>query len=261
MAVTIAPTVQTTYPPRVALAVTGLTVGDAVEVLRVVAGTRTVVRGGSVVAGGTALSLLDAELPFGLPVSYVVTVGGADVATAAAVTYTLPGGKVALSDAITGLAAEVVISTLPDHAYTKQTAVFQVGGRQVVVSGELGMWSGTIELLVETQAASDNLRRLLAAATEGVVQLRQPGGYDGVDAYLGLGTASERRPNPNNGLDARRLWSVQVYEVEAWAPGLPTKGFSYADVNAYYSGQTYAQAETELGGQTYIYADVRDWSL
>jgi hypothetical protein len=82
MAVAIAPTAQDTWPTRVALAVSGLTIGDQVTVYRVVAGVRAVLRGADhVTVAGTTLAVTDAELPFGLPVTWTVAVNGSDAAS------------------------------------------------------------------------------------------------------------------------------------------------------------------------------------
>lgn len=232
-------TEQDVYPPRVLVSVTELTIGDAVEVYRSVGGTRTLVRAGSdeSVADPSFL-VVDAELPFGVPVSYIAVVNGVEVATAA-VTYTLPGGKVAVSDAISGDAVEVVIWTWPTKRYTPQASVFRVGGRNLVVSGDLGQYSTSLELYVETDTARDNLLALLATTTEGVFQVRQPGGYNGVDTYYSFTGIDDVRMSVDQA-DERHLITVEVVEVEAWAPTLEARGFTYADLDAAYAGLTYA---------------------
>jgi hypothetical protein len=247
---------QDVYPPRVLISVTNLIIGDAVTVYRVVGGVRTALRAGSTAStADVAFLVIDAELPFGVPVSYVAVVSGAEYATSP-VTYTLPGGKVALSDAITGEAAEAVIMAWPEKAYTRPSTTFKVGGRNVVVSGDLGQFEGTIELYVETTSSRDNLAQLLTNATEATVQIRQPGGYDGVDSYVAVIGVTERRFS-QDGSDQRRILAVQAVEVEGWAPALQAAGFSYADLEAAYTGLTYA----DLAGDYTTYLDLAQADL
>ena len=237
MAVAITATVQAVYPPRVLVSVTGLSVGNSVELFRVTGGERFALRAGTDVSvGDTSFLRVDAELPFGVPVAYLAIVGGVEYATGA-VTYTLPGGKVALSDAVGGAAAEVVILSWPDRIHDGVATLFRVGGRNVVVSGDLGQYTSTAEVYVDTTSSSANLEALLRDATEGVVQVRQPGGYDGVDAYLAVTAAAERRFS-QDGSDQRRVWALIVAEVEGWAPVLEALGFTLQDIADAYTGQT-----------------------
>ena len=238
MVVALAATEQDVWPPRVLLSLTGLTVTDAVELYRETGGERTLVRAGTDDSvSDTSFLRVDAELPFGVPVTYVAVVNGADEYTAGPDTYTLPGGKVALSDAISGLAAESVILSWPDKTYDRDASVFRVGGRNVVVSGDLGGFTSTIELLTESTSAVASVMELVAEATEGVVQIRQPGGYDGVDSYLAVTSATERRWS-QDGSDDRRVVALAVTEVEGWAPALEARGFTLQDVADAYDGLT-----------------------
>ena len=232
-------TEQDVYPPRVLVSVTELTIGDSVEIYRVVGGVRTLVRAGSDESVDDPSFLrVDAELPFGTPVSYIAVVNGVEVATAA-VTYTLPGGKVVMSDAITGQSAEVVIWTWPEKSYDPQASLFKVGGRNLVVSGDLGQYTATLDLYTETVSARAQVFALLEACTEGVFQIRQPGGYELVDAYFSFTGVEERRMSVDR-LDERRIISVAAVEVESWAPTLEAAGFTYADLETAYTGLTYA---------------------
>ncbi|HET8716670.1 MAG TPA: hypothetical protein VFM50_02880 [Nocardioidaceae bacterium] len=257
MTVAIATTLHPVYPPRVVIAVTGLTVGDVVDVYRSVAGNRTLLRGGSTdSAPDTAMRVVDAELPYGIPVTHIATVNGTDVSTSAT-TYTLTGGKIALSDAITGLAAEVVILAAGQLTRTRDAARFRVGGRNIVVSRPLSARAGAYDLFLETTTAYDNLMTLLAQATEGIVQLRQPGGYDGFDAYLAVDNLTEERWS-QDGSDQRRVVTIEFAEVDAWPDELNATAFTYDQVETYYSGLTYADAEGDFA--TYIEATVADYS-
>jgi hypothetical protein len=230
---------QNVYPPRVLVSVTDLTIGDAVAIYRVVSGERALVQAGSVDAVTDPSFLrIDAQLPFGVPVSYVAEVNGVEYTTAAT-TYTLPGGLVVISDAIGGLAAEVRIGAWPEKAYDPQATVFKPGGRNVVVSGALGQWEGDIEFFTQTTAAAEQLRLVLATATQGIVQMRQPGGYDGVDSYYAITSYRERRFS-QDGSDQKRIHIVHAVEVDGWAPALAASGFTFGDLTAAYAGLTFA---------------------
>lgn len=257
MTVTIGAAEQAVYPPRVAVTLAGLTLGDVVDVYREVAGNRTLLRSGSTDdSPDTGMVLVDAELPFGVPVTYVAVVESVEYATSPA-TYTLTGGKVALTDAVTGLSAEVVILAAGAQGRTRDSARFHVAGRNLVVSRALSAPEGSYDLFVETTTARDDLMTLLAAATEGTVQLRQSGGYDGVDAYLSIDEVSEARWS-QDGSDERRIITVSWAEVQAWASTLAPHGFTYGDVASYYTGLTYADAAAEFS--TYLEAEGADYS-
>ncbi|SCF06632.1 hypothetical protein [Micromonospora mirobrigensis] len=227
---------QDVWPTRVLVSLTGITVGSSVALYRVVGGERTLVRAGigSTVTDKSFLRV-DAELPFGEPVSYVAVVNGTTEYTTAPVTYALDGGKVAVTDAITGNAAEVVITAWDEKSYERQSSVFKVGGRNVVVSGDIGMFEGDIELLTETDSARENLTELLTNATEGAVQIRQPGGYAGVDSYAVVTRVAERRFS-QDGSDQRRYFTLSVAEVESWAPAMEARGFTLQDIANAYTG-------------------------
>lgn len=238
-AATLTVTEQDAYPPRVLISVTDLTIGDGIEVYRVVSGARTLVRAGSSDAvTDPSFLVVDAEIPFGVPVSYVVVVEGVEYSSDAT-TYTLPGGKVAITDAVTGLSAEVVILAAPERERERRSSTFQAGGRNIAVIGDTAGFTGTIELYLETTSSVDNVLALLDGATEGVVQIRQPGGYDGVDAYIAVLGHRERRWS-QDGTDERRVLVLEVLEVEAWADSLAATGYTYADLEALYTGLTYA---------------------
>jgi hypothetical protein len=248
---------QDVYPPRVLVSVTDLTLGDAVALYRQVSGVRTLVQAGAVDAVTDPSFLrIDAQLPFGVPVSYVADVNGVEYSTAP-VTYTLPGGSVVISDAIGGLAAEVRIGAWPEKAHDLAATVFRPGGRNVIVSGDFGQWEGDLEFYTETTAAAEQLRLVLAAATQGVVQMRQPGGYDGVDSYYAITSYRERRYS-QDGSDQKRLHVVHAAEVDGWAPALAAGGFTYADLAAAYTGLTYANLAADYA--TYLALAQGDFS-
>jgi hypothetical protein len=266
MAVAIVVTEQAVYPPRVVVAVSGLTPGDELVVYREQAGDRTIVRaGGPITIVDPGFITVDSEMPFGVMVRYVAVVNGVDEYASSLDTYTLPGGNAVLSDAISGRSAEVQISADGGRSYGRDSARFRVGGRNLVVSGP---WSaggeGSYELFLINTVARDNLMALLATATEGVVQLRQPGlsaatgdPYDGVDAYLAVDGAKEARWS-QDGSDPRRLITIDFAEVEGWSADLQSRRFTYGEVESFYAGLTYLDAAGDFA--TYFDAAQGDFS-
>jgi hypothetical protein len=225
---------QDSYPPRTLVSVTGLTLGDDVSVYRQVAGERTLLRAGTGTdVADPAFLVVDAELPFGVAVSYVAVVNSFAEYATGATTYDLPGGKVALSDAVGGDAAEVVILSWPEKERDTNSAVYRAGARNIVVSAPLGQFTSTIDFFLETTSAVENLDALLASATQNTVQIRQPGGYDGVDSYVAALSSKERRWS-QDGSDPRRIVSVDVVEVSGWADALEARGYTLQDIADYY---------------------------
>lgn len=260
-------TEQDSWPPRVQIAVTGLDTGDVVEIYRVVAGQWTAVRAGSV-NGATqpAFVVIDAELPFGRPVSYAVYVNGYETITTP-VTYELAGGQVAFTDAITGAVAEAIIGRAGPRTYGRDSLVARVGGDNLVVSGPMPSGGqGTYELLAMTTAIGDGLKWLFRNATQGIVQVRQAGltgadgnTYDGVDAYLSITDMAEDRFS-QDGSDPRRLITITYVEVAGWAADLEARGFTYGDVATFVNG-TYADAADVLPpASTYLDYMLADWT-
>lgn len=263
----VAVTEQESWPPRAQIAVTGLTLGDNVETYRIVGGQWTAVRAGSTTATDPSFIVVDAELPFGLPVSYAVYVNGIEYLTAAD-TYELTGGKVALTDAITGAAAEAIIGAAGDKTYARDSARFRVAGRNLVVSGPMAQAEGSYELLATTTSNRDGIMYLLANATQGIVQMRQAGGtgadgntYDGIDAYLAVDQVTERRWS-QDGSDPRRLIVIEYAEVDGWAPSFAARGFTLQDIADYFAPNGTLQdiADFVGPGGTLLDIALTDWT-
>lgn len=247
---------QDVWPPRVQISVTDVVVGDTVSIYRVVAGVRTLVQGGSAVATDVSFLRIDATLPFGVPVSYVAVVSGMEV-TSSAVTYVLTGGKVAVSDAIGDLSAEVVITAWPAKRRGRSATVFNVDGRNVVVAGSFAQAESDVEVYTEAYSSAESLTTLLENATQGIVQIRQPGGYDGVDGFYAV-TAFEVKRFSQDGTDDRRLFALHLAEVDGWAATFQALGFTYADLATAYTGLTYASVAADYA--TYLLLDQADLS-
>lgn len=250
-------TEQDSWPPRTLVTVSGLTAGDQLTLYRQTGTTLTAVRGGTVVATDTAYVVVDAEIPFGTPVSYVAVINNTVTTTTSSVTYTLPGGKVALSDAISGEAVEVMVGKWPSREFDPQSSVFKVGGRNVVISSDLGMWEADIEIVTIDTAGSEALESLLRNATAGVLQLRQPGGYWDFDCYVAV-TSYRRTLFNEDWTDPKRKHLLHVVQVEAWATTLLARGFTYGDMTDAYTGLTYANLAADF--PTYLAVAQGDYS-
>jgi len=260
-----APTLAVTefdlFPPTVAVAVSGLTPGDDVELYRFTASQgRTLLRNGTASSvTDTGFLTVDGELPFDEPVSYIAVVNQVAEYVSSPVTYDLPGGKAVLSDAITGLASQFVILSWPEKEYDRQATVFKVGGRNVVIVGDLGMFEGQIEIFFEAYSSTENFRELLATATEGVLQLRRPlSTYDGIDCYLSVVNARERRYS-QDGTDGRRVWSLQVAEVEAWSSGQVAQAYTWQDVIDFYASASGTWADLVSDHATWLAVQQADF--
>lgn len=258
MVATLTVTEQDTWPPRMLLTADGMTGSAVTTINRIVAGQRTAVRAAFEVFVGTGpLVVVDAELPFGVPVSYEVVDGETVADTEGPFTVTLAGGKVALTDAITGQASEVTILAMDDRVREAPSSVFNIDGKNRVVSGRIGQFQATIEYFTETTSSADALADLLANCTQGIVQQRQAGGYDGVDDYLAVLAVSDRRWS-QDGSDQRRIWSVRVAQCDGWSYGLEARGYTYQDVADVYTGLTYADLAGDFA--TYLLLAQGDFS-
>lgn len=247
---------QAVYPPRTQVTLSWLQAGDSVAIYRSVAGVRTLVQGASGTATDVAFIRIDGTLPFGVGVSYVGVIQGAETVSPA-VTYTLPGGKVALSDPISALASEVIIMEWDRKSRTRSATVFKPSGQNVVVLGDVALPEGDIVLYTEAYSSTEKLQQLLEGATQGIIMIRQPGGYEGVDGFFAV-TAYEERRFSKDGSDERRLHTLHVVEVLGYADAFQALGFTYADLAAAYTGLTYANLAADY--PTYLALDQADLS-
>ena len=260
MSVAISATVQGVWPPRVQVAVTGLTVGDTVTLWRVVDGDRTLLRGGQVdAAADPSLVRVDAEAPINTSLTYVAAVDGIEYSSVP-VTMSLPTGRVIVSDAITGLAADVVIVDWPSRDQMVSGSSFPLPGRTVTVLDPDGGWqSDGLVLRVDDAEQRTALRELMERRTSGVVQIRQTGSYDDVDAYVAVLGRSEAR-RPDLGPDPSRLIPLRVVEAEPWADALEARDWTLQDIADLYTGLTLADLAHDFEGWTLLTVALADWS-
>lgn len=247
MTATLSLSVQSgVWPPRVLLTAGSLGNGFF-TINRVVGGVRTAVRGAEdvYIYPTTDYVVVDAELPFGIPVSYEVVFMGAIEATAGPTTVTLPGGNVALTDAISGLAAEVQIGAIDDLAYDAGAAVYVTDGENRIISSPLPGAQTTVEYFCINLTARDNLLELLRNATNSIYLQRGPSPDYDADAYYGVLGARSRRFS-QDGSDPRRIVAVSVAEVSGWPQGLEARGYTLQDLADAYTGLTLADVDGDF---------------
>ncbi len=260
---TFAATAVDLFPPRVTLSITGLTSGDQVEIYRIANGERALVRAGTLAsATDPSFVVIDGELPYGTPVYYTAVVNTAAEYSTSPVTYDLPGGKPVLSDAITGDSSQFVIVAWDEKAYDRQASIFKAGGRNVVVAGDVGQFESTIQIFFEAWSSSEAFLALLGSATENVLQLRAPNSatYEGVDCYLAIVAAAERRFS-QDGTDPRRTWVLTVTETEEWSEALAATAFTYDDVATFYASASGTYGTLSSDQATYLAVATADWSV
>jgi hypothetical protein len=252
-------TTQNVWPPRRLITASGL--GDEFyTIYRVVGGQRTPLRAAVdiLIYPTPVFVVVDSEFPFAVPVTYVLVDGAGNVEdTEGPATVDLPGGNVALTDAITGLAAEVQIGTIDDLAATTNSTVYEIDGLNHVVGAPQSPPQTIIEYFTATLTARDNLRALLRGATTNIYQQRGPNPSYDVEAYYAILGSRERRFS-QDGTDERRITAVTVAQVTGWPAGLEATGFTYQDVADAYAGLTYADLAGDYA--TYLAVAQGDYS-
>jgi hypothetical protein len=233
----IAITQQATTPPRNVCTVTGMLAEQisSASIYEVVGSTRIPVRAATAVAvsGADTLLRVDAEQPFGVAVTYQ-----ADLTDANGNTWTVAASPVTstvstdiVSDAINGIGAAVQLQDWPSKDRTRETTLFNVGGRMVGVSKRRSGFKSTISLRTEDLASGNALEQVLDGATEGVLQIRSQVSNALTDCYV-LVTDDSEAPQWINDY---RFWSFSAVEAEGWPLTLEAAGFTLADINNNYT--------------------------
>jgi hypothetical protein len=273
---TVTATVQSAFPPRILVAVEGMLTEKitSITIERAALNTLTPLRAAVDVdvTGVDSFVRTDGEAPFGVPVYYVVTLSDADGNDWQIIsnTVTINATDEVLSDPILGIGVNVQIMSWREKRYERESTLFNVSGRLVVVSGPNPGATSDIVLFTRLTADHDAFLDLLNRATNGIVQLRTQAAaiclvdpdYDPhgqVDNYLAIlstivaRAAKFRYP--------QRTWSMSVAEVDPWPAELEAQGWTYADIDAWYTDQTYAAIDAEFTGETYLALDTFDWGV
>jgi hypothetical protein len=211
----------------------------------------------------TTLVRTDAEQPYGLPFTYVATVGDVDAATSSAVTATLDVDAApidtwpVLSDAVTGLAATATITAWPDKSTDLGSTKMVVGARTVVISPPGASFEASVEFVTTTDTGRQNMLNLLSSATSKIILVRQGGPYVGVDGHYAFTAWVESRFT-QRGSDLRRRWTLDLVESDGWAAALLASGSTLDDIEAVYAGDTLADLAGDFG--TLLDMEVFDWA-
>jgi hypothetical protein len=230
--ITISAAVQTVFPPRVLVSVTGMTSSNiaTATLYRQIGTDRTAVRAATdvPVSGQNALLRIDGEEPFGVPLTYVVSltdaIGSRAELTSSPVTCTVTSDVI--SDAIRGVGAHVFIEAWDDKKRTRDATVFNVNGRLVVVGKKRSAAQAQITVSTDTDADGDALQDILNNATEGTILIRKDETHPGVDGHLALLDDDERR----NWQTPYRAWDLNTAEADAWPDTLEAAGFTLQDI-------------------------------
>lgn len=230
-------TAQSVFPPRLLLSTTGLLADNitSVSLFRQVGSTLTPVRAATDVdtSGQNVLLRIDAEQPLGVQFDYLAVLTDVNglhwEAYSSPVTSTVTSDVI--SDAIRGIGAAVTIQAWPDKKRSRDSAVFNVGGRIVAVSKPRSGAQATVTVRTLTDEDGDALQAVLDAATEGVILIRKQVTMPGVDNHLAVVSDSEDRTWYND----VRFWQLETYETEAWPDELEAAGFTLQDIADNYS--------------------------
>jgi hypothetical protein len=215
------------------VSVTGLTAENIVtaSVYRINGTDRTAVRAATAVdvTSLSALLRVDAEQPFGVPVSYgadLTDVNGTvwSITTSGVITSTVTADVV--SDAVAGVGAAVTIESLPEMTRDRGATAFHVGGRLVDVSRRRSGAQATVTVRTDTEEAGDAIQQVLQGATEGVVQIRKQTSISGLDGHYAVLSDTERR----HWYDELRWWDLETVETEAWPDTMEAQGFTLQDI-------------------------------
>lgn len=250
--------ITSTYPHKVLVSITGMTVGQRIRLHRVVNGVMSPVRGGYFESINTdAVVIADNEAPFGVPVYWRTRVNEQFSSyfdrDSAPLNLTLEGGKVCVSDAITGNSAEVTVMAWDKTSYSADATVFRVAGQNKVITGPgglTGQFTADVRLRVNSTSSKENLLNLLASATSGTLQIRRSVSNGTLDeCYFSVLNFDIERVS-NRISDERRDFVMSIVEKDSWPYTFVAQGFTYGDLEAVYSGLTYA--DLELDFPTYL---------
>jgi hypothetical protein len=195
----------------------------------VVAGWRLTRNGGSAVpllwtsvGALSAISLVDYSAPFGVPVSYTLTVTRPNLTTFAitsnVVTVTESGCW--LTSGVDGASVPVTLVSWPTRQREPRTAILDVLNREdpVALMDAHRTPAGTMTFYTVTDIESDQLAGILAA--RGPIMFRSGPGRSIKSVTVVVGRIAENRFS-KSGLDQRRMHVIDVQEVKPVPVALP----------------------------------------
>lgn len=271
---TLTAVTQGVEPERVLITATGLAAENinTISLQRVVSGDIFDIRGsvGVSLLGDDSFVRTDAEQPFGVAFSYqailVDALGDTWIITSNSLTQNITNAL--LSDALTGLGLELQIVSWPQKDYSRDSAVFNINGRIVVVDRPRSTPSSTLTVATASNDDRNQLNELLSNATDGIIQLRQQRQIAGVgcveydddtDAYLAITADSFLR----NGrfISPSRLVSMTCIEVEPWPAIFEAHGSTLLDIYNKYPDSTLQRIADVFTPGTLLSIAQFDWTV
>jgi hypothetical protein len=246
--------VGSTSPQAVQVAVSGMSSGDAFEVVGVWSGGSWPVRGGTGVADGSLLVLTDFAAPINVPVTYRVTTG-IDVVDSAPVTVAFGADSLLSSldgrSVVTFAGADPILS----RAQGMRQAVFDIPGRSdpVVIYDRPTSWSGDLNVVTNPE----NTRAMDALLDLGGLALFRSDGTAGdlpASAYLLIMGA------PSSRIGTYRQWTLSYRLMADPEPGTVVTASDLDDLEAAYAGLTLNDVKAEWAGLTLDDFAVEDWA-
>jgi hypothetical protein len=265
---------QGTTPPRFLISGTGLAAEDieTVTLQRIALGTTENVRGAIDVAldGDDAFVRTDSEFPFGTPVFYqlvLVDVQGDTWYLVSDPAVTTNITDMMLSDALSGLGIEVSLISWVQKEYGRDSAIFNVNGRIVVVARPRSSPTSTLIVVTSTNEERLLLNALLSNATNGVLQIRQQHVADSTcaemdtefDAYVAITNDTFIR-NGRKHYPGRRV-ILSCIEVEAWSEIFEARGSILEDIYDKYPDSTLLHINLDFEFDTLLTLAQYDWTV
>lgn len=267
-------TVQGGIVPRILVEAQGLAADGvvAITISRIVNGVATVLRGAnSVLTGGAdAFIRTDAEQPFGVSIYYqadlVDSLGNSWTIISNTVTTNITNAL--LSDPIKGLGANVQILSWSEKSYERDSSIYHVNGRTIVVSSPRAGSVSQLVIFTKTNADRDAINELLDNATNNTILLRQQPlsttACEEVDtdttAYLAVTQDSIARNSRFR--SANRRVTLQCVEVDPWTLSVEAAGSALQDIaNYYYPNGTLLSISNDFTGLTLLEIAERDWTV
>lgn len=249
-------------PRAVQVVVTGLTVGDQFEVRGTWSGGSWPVRAGSGTADASQVVRVDVATPVNVPLTYVVSVAGVDVASSTdpiTVDYT---GRYVLQSLDGKRSAQFRwLDNGDPREVVLRSSTFHVPGRTRPVmmydlaAGEDG------ELFVSTgDAETAALRDLVRAGAP--MLLRTDGAIRDLAAveFVGIRSARSSLSGAGIGSSNDRRWQLGFTVLDDPEPNALVAPSTWDEFDAVYAGSTWDAFDAEWAGLSWDQFDVADWA-
>jgi hypothetical protein len=174
------------------------------------------------VGAQSAISVVDYSAPFGIPVSYTLTVSRPDLTTFAITSNTVTVVETGcwVTSSVDGVSVPVTLVSWPSRSREPRTAIIDVLNREdpVALMDAHRTPSGVMTFYTETDVESDQLQAVLAARAP--VMFRSGPGRSIKSVSVVVGKIAENRYT-RSGVDQRRMHVIEVQEVKPVPVALP----------------------------------------